>query len=102
MIVCPSKLIYHIPCPGCGITRATLMFLHRDFIGAFRMNPNVIFSISFLFGFPVILTIDLLTQKQLTMAFYARMENLLHKYSIAIPFFIVEICIWIHNIINEI
>ena len=28
LVVCPSKLIYHIPCPGCGMTRATLLVIH--------------------------------------------------------------------------
>ena len=102
VIVCPSKLIYHLPCPGCGITRATLKFLHCDFIGALRMNPNVIISISFLVGSPVILAIDFLTTSHLTANLYNSMEKLLRKYAIAIPFYIIELCIWIHNIITGI
>ena len=36
---CPWLTLFHIPCPGCGMTRAWLSVLHLDFTGAFRMHP---------------------------------------------------------------
>ncbi len=36
---CLVKLIFHVPCPGCGMTRATLRLLHGDVIGSLRYHP---------------------------------------------------------------
>lgn len=33
-----------MPCPGCGLTRATLAFLALDFLKAFQMHPLVILA----------------------------------------------------------
>lgn len=38
-IPCIFNLIFKIPCPSCGMTRAYINLLHLDFIGAFRMHP---------------------------------------------------------------
>jgi len=32
---------FGIPCPGCGLTRATLALLHGDVRGALRLHPLV-------------------------------------------------------------
>jgi len=36
---CPFKAIFHIPCPGCGMTRAYLSLLRLDFAAAFAFHP---------------------------------------------------------------
>jgi hypothetical protein len=33
---------FGIPCPGCGLTRATLTLLHGDVQGALRFHPLVL------------------------------------------------------------
>jgi hypothetical protein len=38
---CPMATVLGIPCPGCGLTRATLALLHGDIHGAFRLHPLV-------------------------------------------------------------
>ena len=38
--ICPLKLLFHIPCPGCGITRASGLLLKGQFFDAFILNPN--------------------------------------------------------------
>jgi len=38
-ISCLVKSIIGIPCPGCGLTRATLAFLRFDFKAAFSYHP---------------------------------------------------------------
>jgi len=38
---CPMAGVLGIPCPGCGLTRATLALLHGDVRGAFRLHPLV-------------------------------------------------------------
>ena len=38
-IKCPIHEIFHVYCPGCGLTRMLLAFLKLDFYQAFRYNP---------------------------------------------------------------
>ena len=47
---CLIKLIWGIPCPGCGMTRAGFSVLKFDFISALKYNPLI-------FVFPFILFI---------------------------------------------
>lgn len=42
--ICLSQLILGLPCPGCGLTRATLALLALDFPKAFQMHPLVILA----------------------------------------------------------
>ena len=37
-IPCVYNKIFHIKCPGCGMTRASICFLSGDFIGVFKQN----------------------------------------------------------------
>ena len=36
---CLTRAVSGYPCPGCGITRATLSFLHGDWESAFNFHP---------------------------------------------------------------
>ena len=38
---CPIRLVFGIPCPGCGVTRALVLLVKGDFVGAFKMHPFV-------------------------------------------------------------
>lgn len=38
---CPMATLAHVPCPTCGMTRATRLALHGDFAGATLMHPLV-------------------------------------------------------------
>ena len=37
--LCPTAALFGMPCPGCGLTRATLAALHGDFTRAFHFHP---------------------------------------------------------------
>jgi len=47
--LCPTAFFLGIPCPGCGLTRATLALFHGDFRGALRLHP-LVFVLTPLFG----------------------------------------------------
>jgi hypothetical protein len=36
---CPLRLMLHMPCPSCGLTRAARLALVGDWAGAARMHP---------------------------------------------------------------
>lgn len=38
---CPFKFFFGVPCPGCGMLRATLSLLKLDFSAAFGFHPLV-------------------------------------------------------------
>ncbi len=38
-IPCVFNLLFKIPCPSCGMTRAYINLLHFDIMGAFCMHP---------------------------------------------------------------
>ncbi len=44
LAVCPTAAMFHIPCPGCGLTCATLAALHGHFSEAFHLHPLVFFA----------------------------------------------------------
>jgi hypothetical protein len=37
--VCPSKVFFGLPCPGCGLTRATAALLGGDLPGMLALHP---------------------------------------------------------------
>ncbi len=37
--VCGLAALAHVPCPGCGLTRATIALFRGDLLGAFALNP---------------------------------------------------------------
>ena len=39
--VCPTATLFGIPCPGCGLTRASLLLLSGDVHGALGLHPLV-------------------------------------------------------------
>lgn len=39
--VCPVAILTGHPCPGCGLTRASLLLLTGHPVAAFAMNPSV-------------------------------------------------------------
>ena len=40
--VCPMAGVLGVPCPGCGLTRATLALLHGDLRSALHLHPLVL------------------------------------------------------------
>lgn len=39
--ICPFAFFFHVPCPGCGLSRATFALLRGDVHAAFAMHPLV-------------------------------------------------------------
>lgn len=60
-----------LPCPGCGMTRATLALLRMDFAAAFFFHPLVFLVIPFIIILTVLLIMKKTTFKKSTPAIIA-------------------------------
>lgn len=49
---CPIHYLFHIYCPGCGLTRMILSIFKLDFYQAFRYNPYlfILFVLAIIYG----------------------------------------------------
>jgi len=47
-LVCPMVILFGIPCPGCGLTRAGVLFLTGNFAESFRMHPLLVPTVAFI------------------------------------------------------
>jgi hypothetical protein len=57
--LCPMAGTFGVPCPGCGLTRATLALLHGDVHGALRFHPLVWLMAPLFIGFVGMATLEL-------------------------------------------
>ena len=44
---CPTRVLFHVPCPTCGMTTAARALLHLDFVAATRAHPLALVVIPF-------------------------------------------------------
>jgi Protein of unknown function (DUF2752) len=51
---CPLRVLLHMPCPSCGLTRAARLVLGGDFAGASRMHPLWFLVLPFVGGVGVL------------------------------------------------
>jgi hypothetical protein len=47
-IICPTRWLFHFPCPLCGMTRAAWLFVHIQWKEAWMQNPGI-FPLAVLF-----------------------------------------------------
>ncbi len=100
--VCPTKLLWHIPCPGCGITRATLLFMHGNFLEAIKINPNVLLSVLFTTTFPVMAITEKITGIDFVHKTYVLVDNCLKRKAILFMVLCFEAMVEANNIANHI
>lgn len=95
---CPSKLLWHIPCPGCGTTRALLLILKGDILEGISLNPNSIIAVVYLAIFPFLLLIDVIFQVHSVYDLYLFVNKVLSVKWVFVFILMFEFAVWIHNI----
>ena len=93
-VECLFKKIFHISCPGCGLTRSFRSVLNLDFINAFKYNILGIPLFILCIIYTILLIKDIITGKDATNGWIIKIFS---KY------YILIICLFIISmIINNI
>lgn len=98
LTVCPSKLIFGFPCPGCGTTHAAKMLLKGDVAGSVMHNPNALLLIVFAVVYTAMAVYDVLRKTSVGTTFDLLFSPYKRKF-IYPALLIFEIFVWVKNII---
>lgn len=95
--VCPSRLLFSLPCPGCGTTQAALLLVTGKVRAGVVMNPNALLLMLFSPAYVMMLVADKAKGAPLGVTFdkiVSRTRNVL------IPLLVIlEVVVWIKNIL---
>lgn len=94
MVLCPTRLLFHVPCPGCGMTRALNLLLGGDVAGAVTMNPNVVIVVPIMFLAPLLLGVEMASKRPVI----EQANRMLSRKWFLIPFALFELGVWGYNI----
>lgn len=98
ILLCPTKWALGIPCPGCGMTRATSLLFKGDIVAAITMNPNILIALVVTILAPFLLFSQWFTNKN----YIGRINSILNRKLFLIPFGAFEILVWAYNIMRHI
>lgn len=92
-VPCLFALVTHVPCPGCGSSRAVHALVHGDLVGVFCMNPTgpVVAVILAVFG--VLSLHSMLVTGDLKQFGASRITKALNKIVIGLA--VVSFLIWV-------
>lgn len=94
VVLCPSKLLWHIPCPACGTTRAIVLLLSGEPVEALLMNPNIIITVPLLAVLPLVFCV----QHFAAVDVYSIINRWLGHRWVLSAFACFEAAVWIYNI----
>lgn len=99
LTICPSKWIYHLPCPGCGVTRATLLWFNGRVFEAMRLNPNSLLAVLFVLLYPIAVVLSIIRRRSYIVIIYNRVNRILACKKVFLMIAVAELVVWVHNII---
>ena len=72
---CPIKSIFHISCPGCGLTRSITSLLHLDILNSIYYNILGIPLFLFLVTSYLLIVIDVIKKRNYLQSFLHRLSK---------------------------
>ncbi|MCL2851964.1 MAG: DUF2752 domain-containing protein [Defluviitaleaceae bacterium] len=97
-IPCVFKLIFDIPCPGCGLFRAGIYISRFDFVNAFKMNILVLPLMAGVAAHFTCTLIDAFSNKRAA----TRLNALLMNKWIVAAAVLLMLASWYYNIVRGI
>lgn len=94
ILLCPTKRLLGIPCPGCGMTRSANLLVCGDIWGALVMNPNIIIVVLLVIMAPILFSYQLFFKKDII----GNINHRLNTPLFLVPFILFEIVVWAYNI----
>lgn len=95
---CKFKLLFDIPCPSCGSSRAWIHLLNGDWRSSLKTNPLGLLSFLSISCFAVLLIIDLILSKQILFKIYLKSRLWLHNPLLLSLIFLLLAINWYWNI----
>ena len=95
-IPCFFKILFHVPCPGCGMTRAFREIIHFNFVKSFKYNILGFPFFIFILLVQILLIYDIIYSKDKISVFFRKIT----KYTYIILLFVM--IGWIVNILRGI
>ena len=99
LIVCPFRLITGIPCPGCGLTRGIMAILHGNLHDALALHILSFPAVVALTILPIVLCYDFVFHSNVTQKIFDKINFILSKLYISIPFCIIAFADWLRKLI---
>ena len=95
---CPTRLLFHIPCPACGTTRAIWAVFHGEWIESLYYNPLGILVAIIMVVVPLWIIADILTGSASLLRAYHHAERKLQSRPYAIIGILAILINWIWNL----
>ena len=89
---CPFFYFFHVPCPGCGLTRSIVLLLQGDFVGSFQYH---ILGIPLVIAFAILLILFFLGKGEMIISFGKRYAKVIFVFC----FLLMLVVEW-HNLNN--
>jgi hypothetical protein len=96
--VCLFRHITGIPCPSCGATRSVIAIIEGHLWSGIYINPLGIIILFIMIITPIWIIYDGITRQYSLFNFYQKMEVMLRKKYIAVPFVLLLLLNWYWNL----
>jgi hypothetical protein len=87
-----------IPCPSCGATRSVIAIIEGHLWSGIYINPLGIIILFIMIITPIWIIYDGITRQYSLFNFYQKMEVMLRKKYIAVPFVLLLLLNWYWNL----
>ncbi|WP_224484841.1 DUF2752 domain-containing protein [Robertkochia aurantiaca] len=101
LIVCPTRLVWGVPCPSCGLTRSLLAFFRAEISEAMHWNPIGFPMLLLLLLLPLWLIKDLIMKRNSLYEFYLLFMNHMRRPYYAFAFGLIIFLTWGWNISKD-
>lgn len=100
LLGCPTRIIWGIPCPSCGTTRAVRAAFHGQWMQSLYYNPLGILVTFVMVVFPLWIAVDTLTGSSSLLMTYRFVEKKLQQWPYAAAGILVILINWIWNLMK--